>query len=715
MTVHAEFMRNSFRSRDGLGSVIGRLGKGVGRMVLSLTPATELFEGGGDAGALLRDLDWAASPLGSPAEWPDALKVALGMLLPSSVQICLFWGPELVAFYNDAYAPAIGANHPEALGRPAREGWAALWTMLEPLLRDVMRTGRAFNRRDHPFPQRRFGYDEDTFFDVSYSPVRDAAGRVGGVFCIVSDQTRRVVDERRLHTLRALSLQSRGGTAEEAATAFVAVLGENDRSDAPYTLVYLRGPEGGLVLRASHGGTPIASLKHAPADPAGTPDPRLQAIARVARTGEVERIEGARFLFDPPEAASEQVVMLPLRAGHDIAGVLVCAKNRRLQPNADYRRFFELLAAQLSAALSAARVLSDERHRTRVLEQQVSAALAEREVAESRLRQAQKMEAIGKLTGGVAHDFNNLLQVIAGYADTMKNRIERDGDTKYNNQIRQIVDAAAKATTLTQQLLAFSRKQRLEGRIVNLNQLVMNMADMAMRSLGGAIEITYTMASAIWNTRIDPSQAETSLLNIIINARDAMPDGGTITIKTENIRLTVEDLPSYGLHPGRYVCVAVTDSGTGIEPEILKRVMDPFFTTKEEGKGTGLGLSMVYGFAKQSGGMATVESTLGKGTTVKLLFPASEEEDKTAPDRARLAMERGGTETILVVDDRQDVAMLAQAMLEDMGYRVLVANGGKDALALLRSEPVDLLFSDIIMPGGMNGYMLAKEARRQVP
>ncbi len=341
--------------------------------------------------------------------------------------------------------------------------------------------------------------------------------------------------------------------------------------------------------------------------------------------------------------------------------------------------------------------------------------VSRRRDAEDALRQSQKMEALGQLTGGIAHDFNNLLQVIVGYMDSLTYQAEKVGDARTVRQLEAVSDAAGRATKLTQQLLAFSRKQRLEGRALSLNSLVESMAELAQRTLGASIEFRTELADGLWNSRLDPVQAEMALLNIVINARDAMPDGGSVTLSTANRVLeNSEDTPR-ALPPGRYVEVAVADTGSGIPPEVLGRVMDPFFTTKEEGKGTGLGLSSVYGFARQSGGAAEIDSEVGKGTTVRLLFPVTEQEAKTHAPSNR-AMDRGGAETILVVDDRPELAELARSILEDAGYAVLTAANGRSALEVLDGRPeVDMLFSDLIMPGGMNGVVLAREAKRRRP
>nr|WP_210317668.1 histidine kinase famiy protein [Salinarimonas ramus] len=351
--------------------------------------------------------------------------------------------------------------------------------------------------------------------------------------------------------------------------------------------------------------------------------------------------------------------------------------------------------------------------------------VSRRRDAEDALRQSQKMEALGQLTGGIAHDFNNLLQVVSGYTEILEGQLALlpDAPAKMARAIAQIKVASDRATTLTQQLLAFARKQRLEGRVVSLNELVETLSEMATRTLGDAITVEKKLAPDLWNARLDAVQAEVALLNILINARDAMPEGGRVIIETRNREIAPGDEAAFGNIPGgRYAAIAITDTGSGMAPEVAMRVMDPFFTTKEEGKGTGLGLSMVYGFMRQSGGAARIYSEVGQGTTVRLYFPAAADEDTIDAARprgmtgVRMRDQDGGSETILVVDDRIEVADLAESILSDFGYTILRAANAREALDVLDgTRGVDLLFSDLIMPGGMNGVMLAREARRRRP
>jgi PAS domain S-box-containing protein len=345
--------------------------------------------------------------------------------------------------------------------------------------------------------------------------------------------------------------------------------------------------------------------------------------------------------------------------------------------------------------------------------------VSRRRDAEESLHQAQKMESLGQLTGGIAHDFNNLLQVISGHNEVMLALIDHPTiDVARMRRAGEAVrDASERAAKLTHQLLAFSRKQRLEGRLLNLNGLVQSMSEMAERTLGDHVTLRQDLSPDLWNTRIDPTQAEVALLNVMLNARDAMPGGGTVTVKTENLLVEDEDAALFKtVGPGAYVVVSVTDTGSGMVPEILNRVMEPFFTTKGEGKGTGLGLAMVYGFAKQSGGSVKIYSEVGHGTTVRLLFPASDQKIEEERKASQRAADRHGTETVLVVDDRPDVAETAGIILEDFGYLVIVADGPRAAIEFLDGERrIDLLFTDLIMPGGMNGVMLARAARERQP
>ena len=348
----------------------------------------------------------------------------------------------------------------------------------------------------------------------------------------------------------------------------------------------------------------------------------------------------------------------------------------------------------------------------------------QREKAEEALRQAQKMEAIGQLTGGVAHDFNNLLQVILGNLERLRRRHRPgDGSMQAERDFQRMTDAAIqgaqRATQLTQRMLAFSRRQPLAPKPVDVNRLVAGMSEMLSRTLGETIELEPVLAGGLWRALADENQLENALLNLAVNARDAMPNGGKLTIEAANVALDdAYAATEQDVRAGQYVMIAVSDTGSGMAPDILSKVFEPFFTTKDIGQGTGLGLSMVFGFVKQSGGHVKIYSEVGDGTTVKIYLPrhlATEDASETAVEAQRV-LGGSASETILVVEDEADVRRLAVETLLELGYRVLEAEDGHVALRLLEREPaVRLLFTDVGLPGGLNGRQLADRARERRP
>jgi len=348
-------------------------------------------------------------------------------------------------------------------------------------------------------------------------------------------------------------------------------------------------------------------------------------------------------------------------------------------------------------------------------ERERAEALARTEAA---LRQAQKMEAVGQLTGGLAHDFNNMLAGIAGSLEMMQTRVLQGRTGELDRYIAAAQGAAKRAAALTHRLLAFSRRQTLDPKPTDVNRLVAGMEELVRRTVGPPVTVEVAAAGGLWPTLVDPSQLENALLNLCINARDAMPGGGRIVIETCNRWLDHRAAAERDVAPGQYVSICVSDDGTGMTPDVVAKAFDPFFTTKPLGEGTGLGLSMIYGFVRQSGGQARIYSEVGRGTTVCLYLPrhlGEAEAEVSLPDLAHAPRAEQG-ETVLVVDDRQDVAELARTILRDFGYTVLMAGSGKEALEILdSSEQIDLLFTDMIMPGGMNGVVLAREARRRQP
>ena len=333
--------------------------------------------------------------------------------------------------------------------------------------------------------------------------------------------------------------------------------------------------------------------------------------------------------------------------------------------------------------------------------------------AEAELRQAQKMEAIGQLTGGIAHDFNNLLGVILGNAEFLSDAVQRHPDQLA--LVKEIIDSALSGADLTRRLLAFARRQTLQPRRIDLNTYLPNHVAILRRLLGETVHVTMTLAPDLWPTRVDPSQVGDALLNLTINARDAMPLGGRIQISTANVHLG-DDPRDPVVAPGDYVVMTVSDTGMGMPPEVLERAAEPFFTTKEPGAGSGLGLAMIFGFAKQSGGHMTITSQHGRGTTVRLYLPRAQGSETDAGDgTAGLPLPRGH-ETILLVDDSDEMRVIAGRHLNSLGYRVTEAANGHAALAILHGgQTFDLLFTDIIMTDGMTGHQLAAVARQLRP
>ncbi|GGO91822.1 PAS domain-containing protein [Stakelama pacifica] len=368
---------------------------------------------------------------------------------------------------------------------------------------------------------------------------------------------------------------------------------------------------------------------------------------------------------------------------------------------------------EIQALVEAREVLARSREE---LEAEVDQRTRQLMEAEAKLRHAQKMEAVGQLTGGIAHDFNNMLAVVLGALDLMERRIER-GEADVSRYIVAARDGASRAASLTQRLLAFSRRSPLSPQSVDVGEMVAGMSELLNRTLGEAIRVKTDISAASWSAIADPSQLENSIINLAVNARDAMPDGGVLRIATVNRTVDAAECEGSALSPGDYIEICVSDTGIGMAPDVAARAFDPFFTTKEVGKGTGLGLSQIFGFARQSGGDVRIESTPGTGTEVRLLLPRDQrnlprEDSARTGNRSAAA---GGSETILLVEDETRVRAFSAEALRDLGYSVLEARNGEEALSIIASGAVpDLLFTDVIMPG-MTGRALAERVRQQLP
>jgi PAS domain S-box-containing protein len=609
----------------------------------------------GELGALIARLD-ASSPLGPPESWTPALMSTLQLMLPSRAEIVLFWGPQFCALYNDAYAPTIGNKHPTVLAQPGTIGWQELWDDLGPLLTQVRDSGETFHGKDRPFYiERQDGGGEETYFDISYSPVFEEDGAVGGVLCIVSETTARVRAER-----EALADRNRLWTIARDP--------------------FLIADKSGIWLNASPAWTDIL----------GWSEEEL-----IGRTSEwMEHPDDRRPTRDEVEALAQGETTLRF-------------ENRFRAKDGSYRWFSWTAVPQGELLYCVARDVTAEH----------LAAQALRETEEA-LRQAQKMETVGQLTGGVAHDFNNLLQVVTGNLDIILRNLP-DDQPRLARAATNAMTGAQRAAVLTQRLLAFARRQPLAPHVLDANRLIAGMSELIHRTLGEAIEVEAVQAARLWPVEIDANQLENALLNLAVNARDAMPQGGRLTIETANCHLDSHyAAQETEVQPGQYVLICVSDTGHGMGEEAIARAFEPFFTTKEVGRGTGLGLSMVYGFIKQSGGHIRIYSEVDRGTTVKLYLPRYM---GVADEHAIIVEQRlspgAENETILVCEDDENVRAYSTDVLRELGYHVYEAPDARAAIALLDDPQfrVDLLFTDVVLPGGMTGADLAEAALKRRP
>ena len=411
----------------------------------------------------------------------------------------------------------------------------------------------------------------------------------------------------------------------------------------------------------------------------------------------------SQWLEHPDDIANTRA-----QVAHLAAGGRTQRFENRLRHKEGYYRWLSWTAAPHQGLIYAvARDVTDEKEAAETLRR-----------TEEALRQAQKMEAVGQLTGGIAHDFNNLLQGIVGSLDLVQKRLADGRLGEIQRFVNGAMTSANRAAALTHRLLAFSRRQPLDPKPVKANPLITSMEDLLRRTLGEKIQLTLVLADDLCLTLCDQNQLENTLLNLSINARDAMPDGGKLTIETCNA--TLDDLSvadQRNATSGQYVCLAVTDTGTGMTPDVVARAFDPFFTTKPTGQGTGLGLSMIYGFVRQSDGYVKIKSQSGQGTTVKLYLPRHHGEagDLARPEELPAEVQTGSGQTVLVVEDETLVRLLIIDVLDELGYRTLEANDGPSGLRLLQSaQRIDLLVTDIGLPG-LNGRQIADAARIQRP
>ena len=865
--------------------------------------------------ALMRAHDWDATPLGSPDQWPDGLKASLRLMLLSRFEMWLGWGDDLIFFYNDAYIPTLGSKHPTALGQPMSRVWKEVFEDVKDRILSVMRDGVATWDEQLLLLLERNGYPEETYHTFSYSPLIGEVGTVEGLMCVVSEETDRVISERRIKQLNDLSAAllkaqnpadvtdavhdvfARGGrdfpfadlilfdtaassltSADDARNWPIAAIQQGEKQKAISLESFgpdLRAgpwqipPREALMLAVEQPGesnaigalvlglNPYRILDDGTRDFAGLIAVQIAgALATIdavsAQRRDRDRLwslsqdlmlvcdfkgiirsvnpSATRLLgwqedqmigrvlaeFVHPEDLSSTAIEVEKLAqgittlsfenryrcrdgsyrlldwnavpdsgrihavGRDITQERQLARDREriwaISPivkvvattqgnisavNPSWtkvlgwteagtvgRNILDYVAEEQDAAHKRLERLSqpdaavvesqsvfrahDGSHhrfawttvpeggmlylfgRDITAETEAAAALAS---AEEALRQSQKMEAVGQLTGGIAHDFNNLLAGILGNLELLELRISQGRLEAISRHLETAQGAAKRAAALTQRLLAFSRRQTLDPTPLNVNQLIAGLEDLLRRSVGPSVEIEVVGSGGLWTTLVDRYQLENALLNLCINARDAMPDGGRLTIETANKWLDDRMARDRELPPGQYVSLCVSDTGTGMTSDVIARAFDPFFTTKPLGEGTGLGLSMIYGFVRQSGGQVRIYSEVGAGTTMCIYLPRHLGPAAETQESEPTHIEAGGHgETVLVIDDEASVRSLIVDVLTDGGYHVIEAADGPSGLKVLQSDlRIDLLITDVGLPGGMNGRQVADAGRVNRP
>jgi PAS domain S-box-containing protein len=597
------------------------------------------------------------------------------MVLNSKFPNFLCWGPDFISFHNDAYLAVLGEKF--ALGRRFAEVWAEAWDTVGPIARLAF-AGEASYFEDLPIVIERRGFREQTWYTFSYSPVRDESGAVGGILCTVAETTAKVKAIMDLQEKEDAMRHLNERLAQQAA----AHAADRDR-------VWRIAKD---VMAAAS----LATGRFLTVNPAFT-----------ETFGWSEQEATSRPFMElvyPEDREDVAHHMQVLAAGTP----LVRYETRVMHKDGSHSWVSWTIVPEGELLYGVARDITAEKRQEQALRQ-----------AEEALRQSQKMEAVGQLTGGLAHDFNNMLAGVSGHLELMKLRLRMGQTADLAQRVESALGVTQRAAALTHRLLAFSRRQALDPKPTDVNELVVSLTDLIGSTAGPSIALQTRLEPALWKTFCDPNQLESALLNLANNARDAMPDGGTLLIETANTPLDADAAGLYpGLEAGDYVTVSVNDSGTGMTADVVARAFDPFFTTKPLGQGTGLGLSMVYGFASQSGGHVQIASEAGRGTTVTIMLPRhaaeSVQPERGAPEGT---VEAGqGKGVVLIVDDEAEIRKVMSEMLRMHGYLVREAADARAALELLQEgTPPDVLVTDIGLPGGMNGRQLADIARGQWP
>ena len=638
-------------------------------MLSELTdPRLAFLQGGGEATRLILARDWTGHPLGPPQEWPEAFRVALSLVLNSPESMILAWGPDLHFFFNETYFPLLGPRLSWAMGSRFDEVWADALEQARPIIDDAL-AGRTQRFVDLPWKLDTDRGEAHTFWSFSYSRVLDGQGGVAGLFIFTNETTARVhADSALRDSQRQLSaaleeLCALNVTLEQRIVERTA---ERDRmwDVSPDLLTIL--DEKGRIQRINPAWHHL--LGYAGADVIGRSVmefvheddlPAVSSALQHSLTGEVSRVEVRMHHTD----------------GH-----------------------FDWIS--WVGAASASEVFGVGRHIT----QQKVAEEALRQT-EEQLRQAQKLEAIGQLTGSVAHDFNNLLTVIRGSIDLLR-RPDFPPERR-QRQIDAIADASDRAAKLTAQLLAFARRQPLTPEIVDVGASITQLKDMITTLSGPGVRLVVELPDTACHAHVDRSQLDTAIVNMAVNARDAMAGQGTLTIRIA---------PDVDEHGASQVRIAITDTGEGIPSDRLEPIFEPFFTTKQLGAGTGLGLSQVFGFARQSGGDVHVVSTPGCGATFTLILPQIQGRPLSEPRLQSMRAQDRQECCVLVVEDNVEVGQFAVEALQTLGCRTVIAMNAAAAFQELNAgaERFDLVFSDVMMPG-QSGIDFAHDIARHHP
>ncbi len=642
----------------------------------------------GPTGTAARAHDWASTPLGPPETWPQPLKTVAEIGLGSNLPMVIAWGPDLLVIHNDSYGEILGDRRP-AMGRPLREVWGDIWDIVGANADRVM-AGETIFMESAPRPLKRQGQDETAWVTSCYHPVLDETGKPAGLLGIViavsgdeaseerlreSEERFRLIADSSPVPMWVTRLDRKRSFVNRAYVDFLGITYEQAVDYDWRTIIHPDDQQ--RILNESVAGE--------------------ATLERFVLEGRFRRGDGEwrwlRSISQPRWGPGGEHVGF-IGAAYDITDWKLAEQTLR-SVNETLERRVEERTTELKSAL-----------------ERLQREVAERERAEEALRQAQKMEAVGRLTGGIAHDFNNLLTPVIGGLEIIYRNLD---DEKLKRLAEAALDSSRRGAKLTGQLLAFSRIQRLRMLPVAVDGVIEKMRQILRHTIGTRVAIATELDAAESYALCDENQLENAVLNLAINARDAMADGGTLTIST----FVANEAGGPDHQAGDYVCIRVVDTGHGMPPEIAERATEPFFSTKPFGKGTGLGLAQVYGIARQSGGTIRIDSREGEGTTVDILLPkvsaevpGEEPEDSLWTGSGQAKSAPGAR--ILIVDDDPDVRAFLTESLESLGHRAASCASASSAMTVLEEGAPDLLLLDFAMPE-MNGAQLAMKVREKHP